>query len=189
MTRKITLEDIKEYCKPRCLTIISNELLHELTSNRTRRMFQQISNDAVSRQEVKRIAKEMYLEVANMNLDVNSISDCISYTSSKCRQAFEDKLQALPSVTPKQQPCDDAISRKAVLKIIRDWWKRTIMADGEPTVLCDSIRALSSVTRRQRDAEIVKSYIHEIITESGIDKNQHTNEVLRKIADEIMHEE
>ena len=39
---------------------------------------------------------------------------------------------------------------------------------------------------RQRDAEIVKSYIHEIITESGIDKNQHTNEVLRKIVDEIM---
>lgn len=39
---------------------------------------------------------------------------------------------------------------------------------------------------RQRDAEIVKSYIHEIITESGIDKNQHTNEVLKKIVDEIM---
>lgn len=39
---------------------------------------------------------------------------------------------------------------------------------------------------RQRDADIVKSYIHEIITESGVDKNQHTNEVLRKIVDEIM---
>ena len=39
---------------------------------------------------------------------------------------------------------------------------------------------------RQRDVKIVKSYINEIITESGIDKNQHTNEVLRKIVDEIM---
>lgn len=29
--RKITLEDVKGYCKPRCLTIISNELLYELT--------------------------------------------------------------------------------------------------------------------------------------------------------------
>lgn len=29
--RKITLEDVKEYCKPRCLTIIDNELLYELT--------------------------------------------------------------------------------------------------------------------------------------------------------------
>ena len=28
--RKITLDDVKGYCKPRCLTIISNELLYEL---------------------------------------------------------------------------------------------------------------------------------------------------------------
>ena len=29
--REITIEDVKGYCKPRCLTIISDELLHELT--------------------------------------------------------------------------------------------------------------------------------------------------------------
>lgn len=29
--REITLEDVKGYCKPRCLTIITNELLYELT--------------------------------------------------------------------------------------------------------------------------------------------------------------
>lgn len=29
--REITLEDVKEYCKPRCLTIITDELLYELT--------------------------------------------------------------------------------------------------------------------------------------------------------------
>lgn len=56
--------------------------------------------DVVSRAEVKKIAKEMYLEVANMELDVKTISDCISYTSSKCREVLERKLQALPSVTP-----------------------------------------------------------------------------------------
>lgn len=39
---------------------------------------------------------------------------------------------------------------------------------------------------RQRDAEIVKSYIHEITVENGIDKNHHTNEVLREIIDKIM---
>ena len=39
---------------------------------------------------------------------------------------------------------------------------------------------------RQRDADIVKSYI----TESGTGKDQHTNEVLRKIINEIMiHEQ
>lgn len=58
--------------------------------------------DYVERKEVKRIAKEMYLEVANMELDVSTISDCISYTSSKCREVLERKLQALSSVTPQE---------------------------------------------------------------------------------------
>lgn len=71
-----------------------NELLDELD--------QEPCVDAVSRAEVIRIAKEMYLEVANMDLDVKTISDCISYTSSKCREVFERKLQALSSVTPQE---------------------------------------------------------------------------------------
>lgn len=29
--KEITIDDVKEYCKPRCLTIISNELFYELT--------------------------------------------------------------------------------------------------------------------------------------------------------------
>jgi hypothetical protein len=61
---------------------------------------QPTSDDCVSRAEIKKIAKEMYLEVANMDLDVHTISDCIACTSSKCRQVLEDKLQALPLVTP-----------------------------------------------------------------------------------------
>ena len=56
--------------------------------------------DAVSRAEVKKIAKEMYLEVANMELDAKTISDCISCTASKCREVLERKLQALTTVTP-----------------------------------------------------------------------------------------
>ena len=58
--------------------------------------------DYVDIKEVKRIAKEMYLEVANMELDVSIISDCISYTSSKCREVLENKLQDLPSVKTKE---------------------------------------------------------------------------------------
>lgn len=33
--------------------------------------------------------------------------------------------------------------------------------------------------------KLVESYIHEIITESGVDKNKHTNEVLRRIVNDI----
>lgn len=63
---------------------------------------QEPCENVVSRAEVKKIAKEMYLEVANMELDVSTISDCISYTSSKCREVLERKLQALLSVTPQE---------------------------------------------------------------------------------------
>ena len=56
----------------------------------------------VSRAEVKKIAKEMYLEVANMELDAKTISDCISCTASKCREVLERKLQAIPPVTPQE---------------------------------------------------------------------------------------
>lgn len=64
---------------------------------------QEPCKDVVSRSEIKRIAKEMYLEVANMELDVSTISDCISCTSSKCREVLENKLQALPSVKQQEQ--------------------------------------------------------------------------------------
>ena len=57
--------------------------------------------NAVSREDIKKIAKEMYLEVGNMKLDVHTISDCISYTASRCRQVLVDKLNNLPPVTPK----------------------------------------------------------------------------------------
>jgi hypothetical protein len=59
-----------------------------------------------------------------------------------------------------QESCEDAISRKAVLNTIRDWWKTAMMADGKPT-LCDSIRELPSVTpTRKKGKWIAKENIH-----------------------------
>ncbi len=63
------------------------------------KVFEAPCDDAVSREEIKKIAKEMYLEVANMKLDVHTISDCISYTASKCRQVLIEKLESLPPAT------------------------------------------------------------------------------------------
>ena len=37
---EITLEDVKEYCKPRCLTIITDELLYELTHTKIKALEQ-----------------------------------------------------------------------------------------------------------------------------------------------------
>ena len=38
---------------------------------------------------------------------------------------------------------------------------------------------------RQDVLDVVESYIHEIITESGVDKNAHTNAILRQIKSDI----
>lgn len=50
--RKITYEDVKGYCKPRCLTIIDNELLYELTHPKIKALEQEPSGDLISRQAV-----------------------------------------------------------------------------------------------------------------------------------------
>lgn len=77
-----------------------HSIIEELEQEPTTKNY--LGVDCISRVEVKKIAKEMYFEVANMELDVNTISDCISYTSSKCREVLERKLQTLPSVTPQE---------------------------------------------------------------------------------------
>lgn len=85
--------------------------LAEWLKDYKRLLEQQPSDDCVSREEVRKIAKEMYLEVSNMDLDIHTISDCISYTSSKCRQVLEDKLQALRPVIPTISSSDDCVSK------------------------------------------------------------------------------
>lgn len=95
---------------------------------------QEPCEDVVSRSEIKKIAKEMYLEVANMELDVNTISDCISYTASKCREVLERKLQALPSVTP-QEPKTGYISIDDVMSVFDDFMCGEVDEDGTETFL------------------------------------------------------
>ena len=67
--------------------------------------------------------------------DVGDINRCCSEDA----EALDMAIKAL-----EQQPCDDCISREAVVYYI-------------------------------------KGHIHEIISESGIDKNEHTNRILRAI--------
>lgn len=69
-------------------------------------------------------------------------------TLEQSRQAVRD-LRGKLAECLRKEPCADAISRKAVLNTIRDWWKTVMMADGKPT-LCDSIRELPTVTPTQK---------------------------------------
>ena len=42
------------------------------------------------------------------------------------------------------EPCEDAISRTAVIKAIKNWWSTAMMAEGKPT-LCEDIKHLPPV--------------------------------------------
>ena len=100
MTREEAIKEINRVFEP----AFANYIITALTEGATisdKALEQEPCEDVVSRSDVRKIAKEMYLEVANMELDVQTISDCISYTSSKCRQVLVDKLNDLTSVTPK----------------------------------------------------------------------------------------
>lgn len=53
-------------------------------------------------------------------------------------------IRDLPSVAP----CEDCVSRKSVLKAIKEWWRTKMNADGNPS-LCDDILVLPSVAPTQ----------------------------------------
>lgn len=95
--------ELCEECRfyPNCDHMTQDDMT-ELTIKDLEALDQEPCEDAVSRAEVIKITKEMYLEVANMELDVKTISDCISCTSSKCREVLERKLQSLESVTSQE---------------------------------------------------------------------------------------
>lgn len=97
MTREEAINEIKKTFTHAYANYIITALTEGATISDKRNC-----DDLISREEVKKLAKEMYLEVANMELDVKTISDCISYTASKCREVFERKLQELPSVQPQE---------------------------------------------------------------------------------------
>lgn len=52
------------------------------------------------------------------------------------------------------------------------------------TMLAENARQNDSISRREVIA-FIQSHICEIITESGTDKNEHTNKILRAIIDGI----
>jgi len=55
--KEITLEDVKGYCKPRLLTIITNELYHELTHFKIKALEQEPILDQI-RAEIAEIPKK-----------------------------------------------------------------------------------------------------------------------------------
>ena len=49
--------------------------------------------DLISEEVVMKLTKEMYLEIANTEYDVQTISDCTSYVASKCREYIDERIR------------------------------------------------------------------------------------------------
>lgn len=49
--------------------------------------------DLISREAVMKLTKEMYLDIANTEYDVQTISDCTSYVASKCREYIDERIR------------------------------------------------------------------------------------------------
>lgn len=60
-------------------------------------------NDLISKEDVKKLTKQMYLEIGPAKYDVHTISDCTSYVASKCRQYINEHLDDLPPVEPQEK--------------------------------------------------------------------------------------
>lgn len=93
---KETIQEINKVQKSSLSDSEKRSAIHSILKERDRKLYP----GAVDRVEVSRIAKEMYLEVGNMDIDATTISDCIACTASKCREVLERKLQALPPAAP-----------------------------------------------------------------------------------------
>lgn len=81
------------------------------------------------------------------------------------------------------------MNREETLKRFKAFCQETIGNHGskEDEQMANNIIALleqnsDPAINRKEAVDYVKSFIHEIITESGVDKNFHTNEILRMIA-------
>ena len=88
-----------------------------------------------------------------------------------------------------QQPCEDAISRKEALECAR------LITDDDgimhEVIHVDDINDLPSVKPKAEPCndtvstkvvtDYIKGHIHEIISASGRDLNEHTNQVLRAV--------
>jgi len=67
-------------------------------------------------------------------------------------KAFDLGIEAL-----KQEPCDDAISRKAVITEIKKWWRTALDAEGSP-LICETIKKMQPVTPTQKRGSWIERF-------------------------------
>lgn len=91
---------------------------------------QEPCDDCISRSDVKK-----YLSAPDANGD---------------RVIYESDLDLLPSVTPKKETCEDAVSRQAVLDVLKKHWLEGTVAHRVIDEIGLSINVLPSVTPKEK---------------------------------------
>lgn len=153
--RKITYEDVKGYCKPRCLTIIDNELLYELTHPKINALEQEPSGDLISRDELlKAIDTWDRFGVDDTNslfrLDNLSLPHYVPYIH------YDDVIKCIkgmPSVNP-QEPKAEQFAKWVATEIFSDMWEYNKDAFAE--IACRKLAKLGIVRAEGDEWVLVK---------------------------------
>jgi hypothetical protein len=125
-SKEITLEDVKGYCKPRLLTIITNELYYELTHPTIKVLKQEPCDYAISRQAVLEIFGYVmdYWKEHAIDVEPHEIKDALI----EQYEFTAKQLSELPPVNPQPKMghwikskdgymrCDQCGSRGSAIK-------------------------------------------------------------------------
>ena len=98
--REITLEDVKEYCKPRCLTIITDELLYELTHTKIKALEQEPKSEWQKDHEILKaykvwLIKEYVVTADSKEEAIESAKFRYDYSNNSSYCEVWDKVQCI----------------------------------------------------------------------------------------------
>ncbi len=105
-----------------------------------------------ARQAVRELRKKV-IELSNLPRTVTEFAD-------RCRECGAKYGKLL-----KQQPCDDAISRQAVLEILKDKWNMFSDANDAMQESIDTIESLRPVTPQQKVGKWI--FVHPLQADDG----------------------
>lgn len=102
-------------------------------------------------------------------IDIIRQYECCKEHYEACEMAIQ-ALSQEPQCT--EQPCLGTLCR---------YYKEPCRVKNELNIELNELKPCDDVVSRQAVIYYIKGHIHEIITESGTDKNAHTNSILRAL--------
>lgn len=150
-----------------------------------------VPSDEMTLEQARQAVKDLRKKLAECLKQEPCESCCDGNQEEKAKLCQKSYLAGMEH-KEKQQPCEDAISRSEAIRVASGYCHWTNIPDELaklPSVSTEKTAIDCSDSICRADAiKLVKSYIHEIITESGVDKNSHTNKILTDIVESLAFE-